>query len=75
MIASLVEDLFKKIGQEWKIGGEHRPVEESDVEKVLDEAAVRLYDREVGTQLETGGLIIEKTRHGFDVYAYVGPYQ
>jgi hypothetical protein len=49
--------------------------EEDDVQIVLDKAAELLYDEDLHSRLETGGLIIEKTESGHDVYVYVGNYQ
>lgn len=74
MIAEIVTELFHRIGQQWKIGGTLMDPSEDDVEKVLDAAAKKLYDGDVGDRLEVGGLIIEKADTGHDVYMYVGRY-
>lgn len=55
-------------------GKAHEPTE-SDVRKALDEAVKMLYSEKVGTTLNVGGLHIEKTDSGHDVYVYVGDYK
>lgn len=76
MISSIVSEFFDRIGHFWYVDGGTTTVtpSEDDVEKVLDRAAVALYDGAVGDRLEVGGLIIEKAEHGHDVYMYVGNY-
>lgn len=74
MIEYLVSKLFDELGHEWKIGDSLQVPTEDDVRRVLDKAVETLYDRDVGTRLETGGLIIEKREHGFEVYCYLGNY-
>lgn len=74
MINTLVTEAFARIGHTWKIGGKDVAPDETDVEQVLDKAAAALYDSPVGTQFETGGLVIQKATSGFDVFVYVGNY-
>lgn len=74
MINDFIADVFTRLAHTWRIGGKDVIPEADDVEKVLDEAAARLYDSPVGTQFETGGLVIQKATTGFDVYIYVGNY-
>ena len=75
MIGELVNEVFERIGHEWKIGNSYAVPTEDDVEKVLDMAASKLYDAAEGTRLEVGGLIIEKRPSGFDVFIYTGNYK
>lgn len=75
MIAFLVSETFARIGHVWNIGGRLQEPTEDDIAKVLDEAAGVLYTSSVGTQWQSGGLVVEKTTTGFDVYVYVGNYK
>lgn len=75
MIAEIVSEVFERIGHQWRLDTGYTNPSENDVEKLLDEAAVKLYDGSVGDRLEAGGLIIEKANKGHDVYVYVGNYQ
>lgn len=75
MINELIVNIFARIGHTWKVGGRYIDPTEQDVEKLLDEAAVKLYDGAVGDRLEAAGLIIEKANKGHDVYVYVGNYE
>lgn len=75
MIPYLVHYVFATIGKTWKIGGTHVVPEEEDIREVLDIAAAKLYDGVAGDKLEVGGLIVEKTILGYDVYAYLGSYK
>ena len=77
MIASLTAEIFDRIGHFWYLDGGDTTItpSEDDVTKVLDSAAVALYDGVVGDRLEVGGLIIEKADKGHDVYVLVGNYQ
>ena len=75
MISMMVADIFDKIAHRWNTDRGLVVVEEDDVTKVLDHAAKRLYDGEVGDRIHVGGLIIEKRESGHDVYVYVGNYQ
>lgn len=75
MIPYLVHYVFASIGKTWNIGGKHVVPEEEDVTKVLDIAASKLYDGGAGDKLEVGGLIVERTSLGYDVYAYLGSYK
>lgn len=70
----LIMRVFSATAREWRIGGELQAVTESDVRKALDEAASELYNREDGSTFTMGGLHIEKTRTGYDVYVHVGTY-
>jgi hypothetical protein len=67
-------DAFAFTGRTWKIGGKHLPPTENDVQKVLDEAAKTLYAKKTGSTFTMGGLHIEKTGSGHDVYVHVGTY-
>lgn len=74
MIAEIVTETFQKIGHAWKVGGTLVAPTEDDVLKVLDHAVSVLYDGDIGDRLEAGGLIIEKTSNGHDIYVYIGNY-
>lgn len=75
MIAQIVSEVFERIGHVWRHDTGYFVPTEDDVTKVLDSAAATLYDRDTADRFETGGLIIEKTNHGHDVYVYVGSYK
>lgn len=75
MINSLVAEILERIGHPWMLDTGVIQPDEDDVEKLLDEAVVKLYDGAVGDRLEAGGLIIDKANKGYDVYVYVGNYQ
>lgn len=63
----------KDITWHLKEGGHVSP-SETDVLDALDEAARVLYALEGQHELEVGGLIIQQTTDGFDVFAYFGSY-
>lgn len=71
----LIVDIFDKIAHRWNTDKGLIPVTDDDVTRVLDHAAKRLYDGEVGDRVHVGGLIIEKRDTGHDVYVYVGNYK
>lgn len=71
---TLIIHVFTVTGRRWKIGESRVTVNHNHVKGVLDEAAKMLYAEKVGVTLQTGGLIIEKTKKGYDVYAHVGSY-
>ena len=75
MIADIVAGVFERIGHTWKTDQGDIVPSEQDVEQFLDRAAAALYDYSDGDRFESGGLIIDKTRHGHDVYVYVGNYE
>jgi hypothetical protein len=75
MINTIIAEVFDKIGHVWMLDTGLLTPEEDDVQIVLDKAAELLYDEDLHSRLETGGLIIEKTESGHDVYVYVGNYQ
>ena len=75
MIEDMVSEIFERIGHMWRTTLTFIQPSAEDVRAVLDEAAVRLYDDDVATQFQTGGLIIEKAPTGYDVYVYVGNYE
>lgn len=75
MIVDMVVEIFERIGLTWTIGGRTCQPTEDDVEKTLDEAVKMLYDRDMGQQLEVGGMIVEKRPIGHDVWVYLGNYQ
>lgn len=74
MITTLIRQVFKATGRQWKIGGSLTEPTENDMKKVLDSAADALYSKQVGSTFSMGGLHVEKTRDGFDVYVHVGEY-
>ena len=76
MIERLIHYVFTQRDHRWHLkGGKEIVPSENDVEEALDEAARILYTRDIGDQLNVGGLIIEKRPIGHDVYVYVGNYQ
>lgn len=75
MIEQIVSQLFKRIGHTWLLDSGFTAPSEKDVQQVLDEAVRMLYDRPIGTQFQTGGLIIEKAPDGYDVHCFVGNYK
>jgi hypothetical protein len=74
-VESDIAKTFAENGWEWKLKRGTIVPSEEDVELMLDEAARILYDKEVGTQLEVGRLIVVKQTRGHDVYCFVGQYQ
>ena len=72
MIIDWIVEQFERIGHTWTVGGKTVQPTQDDVQKVLDEAVKMLYTRPIGQQLEVGGLIVEKTEHGHDVFVYLG---
>jgi len=74
MVIDLILEIFTATGRFWKADGKAITPTEDDVRAALDEAARILYAEEVGTSVTVGGLKIEKTETGHDVYAYVGQY-
>lgn len=58
----------------WKVKDGYIYPNEEDITAALDEAARVLEPEGPGTRLEVGGLIIEKTYKGFDVYVFAGSY-
>lgn len=75
MIEALIAEIFKKTEHEWMIGGELRIPDEEDVTIALDQVASELHKCKVGDRLDMGGLIVDKTYTGHDVYVFVGSYQ
>lgn len=75
MIEQIVSEVFRRIGQVWKVGNAFIYPDEEDVRQVLDEGAKTLYDGAIGDRLELGGLIMEKRPKGHDVYIYIGNYE
>ena len=74
MIPDLINHIFTERGHRWRVGGTLRIPSEEDIRKALDRAAGMLYSEPVGTTLTVGGLVIEKTHTGHDVYVHVGEY-
>ena len=74
MLEELVAEILERIGHSWKTDNGYIAPDYEDVRRVLDKAAAALYNEGVGTRFETGGIIVEKTNSGFDVFVYVGPY-
>lgn len=75
MLIDWILHIFSETGRFWKVDGKAHEPTESDVRKALDEAVKMLYPEKVGTTLNVGGLHIEKTEGGHDVYVYVGDYK
>ena len=75
MIADIVAGIFERIGHTWKTDQGHIVPSEEDVAEFLDGAASALYTYQEGDRFESGGLIIERTKRGHDVYVYVGNYE
>lgn len=72
----LIQHIFDKTDRLWKLSdGAYIEPEISDIETVLDDVAAKLYAEPVGSRLTVGGMSIEKTETGFDVYVYVGTYK
>jgi hypothetical protein len=75
MIADLISEVFDRIGHTWKTKTGFIKPSAEDVQFALDRAAAELYTSGVGAQFESGGLIVQKTKNGYDAFVYVGPYQ
>jgi hypothetical protein len=75
MIADIVAGVFERIGHTWKTDQGLIVPSEQDVEIFLDNAASALYTYSEGDRFESGGLIIERTKRGHDVWVYVGNYE
>lgn len=75
-IEDIISGVFDKTGRQWKVVNPEGHIDPSpaDVKGVLDNAAKALYSESVGTTYNRGGLIVEKTNLGFDVYVHVGKY-
>lgn len=71
---TLIHTLLIMTGRKWKVGGTLATPTEDDVQKVLDSAAKALYNEDVGSTFTMGGLYIEKSHQGYDVYVHVGEY-
>lgn len=74
MIEQIVAEIFERIGHVWMLDSGLTVPTEDDVHRMLDAAAKALYDSPIGTQFQTGGLVIEKAPTGHDVYVFVGNY-
>lgn len=74
MIEDLIAEILEKRKHTWYLDDEHKVPTAEDVMVALDKVAAILYPEEAGTRLEVGGLIIDKTANGHDVYVYVGSY-
>lgn len=75
MLIDWILHIFAETGRFWKVEGKAVEPTQDDVRKALDEATKMLYAEKVGTTLNVGGLHIEKTTRGHDVYVYVGDYK
>jgi hypothetical protein len=75
MIEELIERIYKERQHKWKIDNKMVVPTENDIMLALDEVARLLHTEEPGTRLDIGGLIVDKTYRGHDVYVYVGSYQ
>lgn len=71
---TLILHVFAVTGRQWKIGDKRVSPTHNHIKGALDEAAKMLYAEKVGVTLQTGGLFIEKTKKGYDVYVHVGSY-
>lgn len=76
-MTDLILEIFERIGHLWHFKQGWVKPNEKDVEQMLDNAVVALYDGAIGDRFEayTTGLIIEKANSGYDVYVYVGNFQ
>lgn len=74
MLEDMIAEALDNAGRKWRVDGELIQPTAADVRQMLDWAASELYTHDVGTRLETGGLIIEKTTQGFDVFVIAGFY-
>lgn len=74
MLEDLLAEALEKAGRKWRVEGELVQPSAASVRSMLDWAASELYTRDVGTRLETGGLIFDKTENGIDVFVIAGFY-
>lgn len=76
MLETIISDLFEQLGFTWTLENDKviTPTD-SDVERVLDEAARQLHNEPIGTRLNVGKLIVEKRPVGHDVYLFTGNFQ
>lgn len=74
MLEDLIAEALEKAGRQWRVEGELIQPSANDVRTMLDWAASELYTRDVGTRLETGGLIFDKTEIGINVFVIAGFY-
>lgn len=72
MLEDMIAEALERAGIQWKSGDKMIQPTAADVRQVLDAAASRLYSEDVGTRLETGGIVVDKTATGFDVFVYSG---
>ena len=75
MLLTRIKKILDDAGRRWLIGGKLQPPTEDDIERVLDSAAVKLFNGVDGDRLEAGGLIIEKKAKGHIIYVMVGSYE
>lgn len=74
MLEDLIAEALEKAGRQWRVDGELIQPSADSVRSMLDWAASELYTRDVGTRLETGGLIFDKTETGINVFVITGFY-
>lgn len=70
-----IAEVLADTGRLWKLDSGFITPTEEIVERALDEAAKALYNEPVGTRLTVGGMIIERTNSGFEVYVMLGSYK
>lgn len=75
MIEEVIAQTLEATGHMWRVEGEFIEPSIEDVHEVLDKAAKELYEREIGTRLEIGGIIVDKQENSHSVYVYAGEYK
>ena len=75
MIYDLIEEVHKSLGLEFSVGDELVSLDHEDYKQILEDAAKHLYSRDIGTQYERAGLIVQKTKTGFAVFSFIGTVQ
>lgn len=74
MLEDRIAESLEKAGHKWRVEGKLVQPTAADVRVMLDWVASELYTRDVGTRLETGGLIFDKTEVGIHVSGTIGFY-
>lgn len=73
MIYDELEEYFKENGFVWNIDGEHKVPDAIDIQMVVDKAVAVLYDEPLGSILEVGRLIVQKsTNKTYDIFVHFG---
>ncbi len=73
----LVDEIYSMLitsGRKWRIGGELKAPTREDILTVLDRLSQAVYDGEVGTQAQTGGILVQRDEEHYDVYIHIGEY-